>query len=99
MIRQQPQRMAAFKAPRGAERLFDLITVKDQKFLNSFYYVMKDTIVINDMKNATNLSQNYRVVTLQGEVFEINGVMSGGGRANKGLMSDKIVEEFTDEQI
>jgi structural maintenance of chromosome 4 len=71
--------------------------------LNAFYFAVKDTLVAEDIKIGTNIAfnqgRNYRVVTLNGEMVEITGVMSGGGRPKKGLMSNKIIEEFTDEQI
>ena len=61
---------------------------------------MKDTLVVSDINLASKVTigkdSNYRVVTEAGEVIEISGQMSGGGRMKKGLMSHKIVEEFTD---
>jgi len=32
-------------------------------------------------------------------MIEASGVMSGGGQPKKGLMSSKLEEEFTDDQI
>jgi len=43
--------------------------------------------------------KKHRVVTLRGEIIEASGVMSGGGRPPRGLMSNKIIEEFSEEQI
>jgi structural maintenance of chromosome 4 len=49
--------------------------VKDEKYLNVFYYAMKDTLVIKDIKEATKVAANhqYRVVTINGEVIELSG--------------------------
>lgn len=48
---------------------------------------------------AYNSGRNYRVVTQKGEMIDLTGVMQGGGRVKKGLMGNKIVEEFTDKQL
>ena len=62
-------------------------------------------MVANEIKEATNIAfnssdgKNYRVVTLKGELIEMTGVMSGGGKPKQGLMGTKIVEEFSDSQI
>lgn len=92
--------MKKFTTPAKSKRLFDLVTSKEEKYLNAFYYAMKDTLVVSDINLASKVTigkdSNYRVVTEAGEVIEISGQMSGGGRMKKGLMSHKIVEEFTD---
>ena len=94
-------RQRPFQCPAQAERLFDLITPKDEKFLDAFYFALKDTLVAGDIKIGTQIAFNavagkkFRVVTLAGEMIELSGVMSGGGRPKKGLMGNKIVEEFS----
>jgi structural maintenance of chromosome 4 len=82
-----------------------LITPKDEKFLDAFYFALRDTLVAGDIKVGTQIAFNavpgrkFRVVTLAGEMIELSGVMSGGGRPKKGLMGNKIVEEFSQDQI
>ena len=101
----EPARTKPFQAPPNSHRLFDLVQSKDQKFLNAFYFALKDTLVANDIKIASeiafknNQGKKHRVVTIKGEMIEATGVMSGGGRPKSGLMSNKIIEEFTEEQI
>lgn len=46
---------------------------------------------------AYNLERRHRVVTLGGELIELSGTMSGGGKPRKGGMSSKQIEEFSDE--
>ena len=78
-----------------------MITPKDEKFLNAFYFALKDTLVAADIKIGTHIAFNavpgkkFRVVTLVGEIIELSGVMSGGGRPSRGRMGNKIVEEFS----
>ena len=60
---------------------------------------------MQDIKEASQIAFNsgdgrkYRVVTVNGELVEMTGVMSGGGRAKKGAMGAQVVEEITDAQI
>jgi structural maintenance of chromosome 4 len=54
-----------------------------------------DTIEIAT-HTAYNLDKRYRVVTKNGELIELSGTMSGGGKPKSGLMSAKIVDEFTE---
>ncbi len=56
---------------------------------------MCDTIEIAT-HTAYNLDKRYRVVTKNGELIELSGTMSGGGKPKSGLMSAKIVDEFTE---
>jgi chromosome segregation ATPase len=61
--------------------------------------------VTSDIKQASEISFNsvsgktLKVVTQKGEMIDTTGVLTGGGKPKKGLMDNKIVEEFTDGQI
>jgi structural maintenance of chromosome 4 len=69
--------------PLGAPRLFDLIRVSDPSVRTAFYHVLGDTLVATDMEQAPKVAYGavrYRVVTLNGELIEKVGTMSGGGR-------------------
>ena len=39
------------------------------------------------------------MVTLEGDLFEPSGNISGGGQPKRGGMSSKMVEEFSEAQI
>ncbi|XP_053620352.1 structural maintenance of chromosomes protein 4 isoform X2 [Plodia interpunctella] len=70
--------------PENAPRLFDLVKLKDLRVQPAFYFALRDTLVANDLEQATRISYGttrYRVVTLKGDVIEIAGTMSGGGRS------------------
>ena len=64
--------MKPFVVPAGSARLFDLIKAKDQKFLNAFYFAVKDTLVAPDIKRGTEIAydkasgKTHRLVTLMG---------------------------------
>ncbi|CAG9568632.1 unnamed protein product [Danaus chrysippus] len=86
--------------PENVPRLFDLVRVKDSRVLPAFYYALRDTLVASNLEQATKIAYGrtrYRVVTLQGDVIEIAGTMSGGGRTTmRGRMSSSVVQN-TDE--
>ncbi len=50
----------------------------DKKFDPAFWYVFRDTIVSNDLTSARRLMGNKRLVTLEGELIEKGGAMTGG---------------------
>lgn len=96
--------MQRINTPNNIPRLFDLIEPIDAKFAPAFYSSMYDTLVANDLPTANKASQyngrRFRVVTLNGELVDTSGTMSGGGnRVSKGAMklkSQKSSEsEFT----
>lgn len=86
----------SFKAPSNTSRLFDLINVKDDIYRPAFYYALRNTLVANDIDIATKVayaggSAKYRVVTLEGQVIDTSGTMSGGGsKGKKGGMSSSF---------
>lgn len=92
------------RTPENAPRLFDLIQVEDERVLPAFYYALQDTLVANDLDQATRIAygrQRFRVVSLKGELIELSGTMSGGGRtACRGRMGQTVVRnEFSAADI
>ncbi|XP_076435848.1 structural maintenance of chromosomes protein 4-like [Babylonia areolata] len=81
--------------PENVPRLFDLIKVKDERILTAFYFGVRDTLVANDLEQATRIAYGktrFRVVTLQGQLIDQSGTMSGGGKTvSKGRMGSSVV--------
>uniref|UniRef100_A0A2P2HWI0 Structural maintenance of chromosomes protein n=1 Tax=Hirondellea gigas TaxID=1518452 RepID=A0A2P2HWI0_9CRUS len=72
------------QTPENVPRLFDLIRVNDERVKTAFYFAIRDTIVANDLDQASRIAYGrvrHRVVTLRGELIEPSGTMSGGGRS------------------
>ena len=94
-----------FTTPAGAERLFDLVRIKDPKFQTAFYYALRNTLVAKDLDIATKIAYagktaKHRVVTLEGAVIDTSGTMSGGGaRGRRGGMSASLVEVASPQEI
>ncbi|XP_034945801.1 structural maintenance of chromosomes protein 4-like [Chelonus insularis] len=80
--------------PENVPRLFDLIKVNDERILPAFYYGLQNTLVANDVDQATRIAYGptrFRVVTLEGELIELSGTMSGGGKSvAHGRMGQKV---------
>ncbi|ETI33480.1 hypothetical protein F443_19833 [Phytophthora nicotianae P1569] len=101
------QRFHGVTAPSGQEapRLFDLVKVNDEKYLPAFYYALRDTLVAKDLDEASAIAYQgrqckYRVVTLDGQLVEMSGAMSGGGkRARSGGMSSTLASGLSEEEI
>ena len=105
--------------PESTPRLFDLIRPVDDEFKPAFYLALKDTLVCNDLDTATRVAferladgseRRWRVVTLDGNLVENSGAMSGGGKEvksgsmmlSKGAVAPKVIvgaPEITPAQL
>ncbi|ETN45332.1 uncharacterized protein HMPREF1541_09163 [Cyphellophora europaea CBS 101466] len=95
--------LSSIKTPENVPRLFDLIRPKDQKFAPAFYSIMRDTLVAENLEQANRIAygaKRWRVVTLDGQLIDVSGTMSGGGtRVARGAMSSKLSSDTTKEQV
>ena len=70
----------------------------DDKYINAFYYAVGETLVVEDMECAKKLIGKYRMVTLQGKIFEKSDSMTGGSQRRTGLSfsqnDDNELENF-----
>ncbi|MBQ2871064.1 chromosome segregation protein SMC [bacterium] len=57
----------------------------DDDYTDAFWHALGDTLVVEDFESARRLIGKYRVVTLQGEIFEKSGSITGGSAAKTGL--------------
>lgn len=92
------------KTPQNVPRLYDLVQVKNDQIRTAFFFALRNTLVADDLKQATNIafqgSNRWRVVTLQGEIIDQSGTMSGGGnKVVKGRMGSSIVSDVNPNQL
>jgi len=69
----------------GVPYMYSLVECSEE-FRKCFYFVMKDTVVCEDLEVAERIAfgrQRRRVVTLDGKLIEKSGVMSGGRRGGR----------------
>ncbi|XP_072525283.1 structural maintenance of chromosomes protein 4 isoform X2 [Salminus brasiliensis] len=96
--------MGAISTPENIPRLFDMVKLNDESIRPAFYFALRDTLVAKDLEQATRVAfqkdKRWRVVTLQGQIIEQAGTMTGGGgRVMKGRMGSSIGTEVTQEQL
>ncbi len=77
----------------------------DKKFDPAFWYVFKDTLVSDNLATARRLMGGKRLVTLEGELIEKAGAMTGGTIKSKLSFASgeeenikKIAEEITEHE-
>jgi chromosome segregation protein len=58
---------------------YDLVDF-DSEYSGIFSYVLGDTVVVEDMETARDLMGQYRLVTLDGDLVEKSGAMTGGSK-------------------
>jgi len=99
--------MSMMTPPRNAIRLLDMIKPLEPKYAQAFYVGIANTLVATTQEEANILafgSTRYRVVTLDGQLIDTQGSMSGGNsRSQRSGMSLKSSEvnncEVTEESI
>lgn len=57
----------------------------DDIYLDAFYYAVGNTLIVENDAVAKRLIRKYRMVTLDGNIYEKTGAMTGGGRIQTGL--------------
>jgi len=67
------------KEPESTGFAIDLIDF-DEKYRNAFWYVFQDTVVVKNMNAARKHMGGVMLVTLQGDVLDPRGGMTGGFR-------------------
>lgn len=83
-IKQAPTRLQLPKDKGVIDFAINLVDFDDE-YIDAFYYAVGDTIVVEDLESAKRLIGKYRMVTLQGELLEKSGSMTGGTRLRTGL--------------
>jgi chromosome segregation protein len=58
---------------------YDLVKF-DSQYAGIFSYVLGDTLVVEDIETARSYMGDYRMVTLDGDLVEKSGAMTGGSR-------------------
>ncbi|CAK9223237.1 unnamed protein product [Sphagnum troendelagicum] len=91
------------QTPEGVPRLFDLVTVRDEKLRLAFYSQLGNTVVAKNLDQATRIAYGpsvefRRVVSLEGAVFERSGTMSGGGGKPRGGRMGTAIQDSSVSQ-
>ncbi len=65
----------------------------DDEYLDVFFYALGDTLIVEDYDSAKRLIGKFRLVTLDGSLFEKSGAITGGDRQNTGLKFSQNQDE------
>ena len=65
----------------------------DDRYLDAFFYALGDTLIVEDYDSAKRLIGKYRLVTLDGSLFEKSGAITGGDRRDTGLKFSQNQDE------
>uniref|UniRef100_A0A7S3A4B0 SMC hinge domain-containing protein n=2 Tax=Rhodosorus marinus TaxID=101924 RepID=A0A7S3A4B0_9RHOD len=89
--------------PATNRRLFDMLQIEEEKNKVAFYYALRDTLVAENMDEATKLayqpSRRNRVVTVAGQLIESSGAMTGGGgKVPKANLGSKVRAHVTKDE-
>ena len=95
--------MHPIQTPENVPRLFDLVRPKEDRFTPAFYSVLQNTLVAENLQQANRIAfgkTRWRVVTLDGQLIDKSGAMSGGGtKVMKGAMNSKFSSDVTPETV
>lgn len=98
----QPQ-MRPIEAPKGSQRLFDLVQCPELSHRAAFYYALHDTLVCDEKDLASNIAtggaKRWRVVTTDGVVINPSGTMEGGGKPIRGRMGGRASEGLSEAEM
>lgn len=95
-ISKAPTKLVLPKEKGVVDFAINLIDFED-KYLNAFYYAVGETLVVESLGCAKKLMGRYRVVTLDGEIIEKSGSMTGGAVRKSGLKFSQNEDEELDK--
>ncbi|XP_060578899.1 structural maintenance of chromosomes protein 4-like [Ruditapes philippinarum] len=103
MARWKDHASRKINTPEKVHRLFDLVQVKNPAIKPAFYFALRDTLVADNLDQATRIAygaNRFRVVTLQGQLIDTSGTMSGGGKSVcKGRMGSSVVSDVDTKDL
>lgn len=91
IIKKAPTRLNLPKVDGVIDFAINLIDFDDQ-YLDAFYFALGETIVVEDENCAKKLAGKYRVVTLEGDITEKSGLITGGAKKKNASFFDKSQE-------
>lgn len=93
MVPGRPRGQALMKVKEQGCLGFALDLIKfNERYQNAFFHVFGDTLVADSMATGRRMMGGVRIVTLDGELFEASGAMTGG---NAGKRKDKEEPGFS----
>ena len=79
IIKKAPSRLSLPKEKGVIDFAINLIDF-DDKYIDAFYFALGETIVVENETTAKKLAGKYRIVTLDGDITEKSGLITGGAK-------------------
>lgn len=96
MIFGKPRGKALMAIRNEKARGFAIDLVKfDEKYRNAFWYVFRDTVMVDDLETARKLMVGVRLVSLKGDLITSSGAMIGGSTVPSFKFRSESVVETT----
>ncbi len=92
IIKKTPTRLSLPKEKGVIDFAINLIDFEDE-YLDAFYFALGETVVVEDETCAKKLAGKYRVVTLDGDITEKSGLITGGAKKKNTSLFDKSEEK------
>ena len=92
VIKKAPLKMALPKEKGVIDFAINLIDF-DDKYIDAFYFALGETVVVESEVTAKKLAGKYRVVTLEGDITEKSGLITGGAKKKNASFFDKSQEK------
>ncbi|MCK4715007.1 MAG: hypothetical protein KAT35_05490, partial [Candidatus Aenigmarchaeota archaeon] len=71
----------------------------DKKHSSALHYVFGNTLLVKDTATAKRLTGRVRAVTLEGELFERSGVITGGSFGSRPSLKSRLALERFEKQL
>lgn len=71
--------LMAVRSPEAEGFAIDLLKF-DEEYRNAFWYVFRDTVIVKNIDAARRLMGGVRLVTMDGDLIDAGGAMTGGDR-------------------
>lgn len=91
IMKKAPTKMALPKDKGVIDFAINLIDF-DDKYIDAFYTALGETVVVETSETAKKLAGKYRVVTLDGDITEKSGIITGGAKKKVSNLFDKSEE-------
>ena len=92
VIKKAPSKLALPKEKKVIDFAINLVDF-DDKYIDAFYFALGETVVVEDETCAKKLAGKYRVVTLDGDITEKSGLITGGAKKKNLSLFDKSEEK------
>lgn len=95
----RPQNSNALNNAKGFIDLAVNLVMCQDKFRYIFAYVFGNTVIFENVHNARSYLGQYRIVTLEGDLLETSGAMTGGSRPQRSAIHFGTVRRGESEEV